>query len=249
MTHLQRKFGWIPDNPGDDPVFKCEKPRVFFRTMDLRWKDIILPVRDQGQAGSCTGFGVTGIEYSAMKSDTTFNTQPFHPSELFAYWCGRRIKREDEGASIRDVVDATCEYGVAPSHLWLYKESNVLIEPPKRAFEEAIKFKTIKKARVPQNIQDIINILASGYPIVFGHRCHSNFFNVKKDGIVPMPKGVFLGGHCEYWHGYNLNKSFLIGQNSWGVNRGDRGHEYFPFDYVLDPEICMDLWVIYEISI
>lgn len=249
MENIERKFGWIPDVPGTDPVFGCEKPKDRPQRLDLRWRDLILPVRDQGKAGSCTGFGVTGIAYAAMKADVTFNTQPFHPSELFAYWVGRRVKEEDTGASIREVVNATDQYGVSPSHLWIYNDENVLVKPPADAFKKALKFRTLKMARVNQNLQDIINVLASGYPIVFGHRCHANFFNIKNDGLVPMPKGDVVGGHCEYWMGYDLYKKCLVAQNSWGVDRGDRGYEYFPFDYALDPDLCMDLWVIYEISI
>lgn len=244
------KLGWIPDVPDNrDQIYCAERPRDFARIHDQRWQNSILPIRDQGRAGSCTGFGVTLGEYASMVMDKSYITPPFHPSELYAYWNGRRNKKEDTGASIRDVIKGTVTHGVAPSWTWLYKDKNVLITPPDEAFKQAKKFITIKYARVSQNLKDILYILGSGYPIVFGHMVYENFWKIGVDGIVPMPKGRIEGGHCQAMVGYNQNKYRILCQNSWSVMHGDRGYDWFHFDHILDPDICIDMWVIYEISI
>jgi C1A family cysteine protease len=248
--NTQRKFGWLPDLPDTrDVAFSISRPADFTRIHDLRWEDTIAAIRDQLNGGSCTGFGVSGIAWSAMLSDKTFKVPAFHPSELFPYYNGRANKKQDTGASIREVVKSTVHYGLAPLETWPYVVANITIKPPARAYELALKFKTIKYARVAQTESQIINTLASGYPVVFGHLCHSNFWNVKHDGMVPMPSGRIEGGHCEYIMGYNMDKKLFTVQNSWGTKRGDRGYEYFPFDYILNPDFCMDFWVIYEVSI
>ena len=250
MMITQRKFGWLPDRPGErDVVFTCMKPADFTRIHDLRWAGVIPPVRDQLDAGACTGFGTTAGAWSAMLSDKTFNTPAFHPSELFAYFNGRQDKNNDTGASIREVVKATSTFGLAPVETWLYDVKNVCIKPSERAFSQALKFKTIKYARVEQTEQAIVNTLASGYPIIFGHLTYENFYKVGKDGLVPMPKGKMMGGHCELQIGYNLNTGRVTTQNSWGEGHGDRGYEYFSFEHILNPAYCMDFWVIYEVSI
>lgn len=214
-----------------------------YHTLVTRRKNYILI------SGNCTGFGVGTGAWSGMLSDTTFSTPAFHPSELFIYYNGRSNKNEDSGASIRDVVKGTVTYGVAPFSTWLNKSYNVCKKPTAKAYNEAIKFKTIRYARVKQTKDDICNVIASGYPIIFGHLCYTNFFAVDKNGIVPMPKGRIEGGHCEVMCGYNLDKGLILVQNSWGLSRGLRGYEYFPIEYILDKEITMDLWTIYEVSI
>lgn len=233
----------------DDVFFHASKPPVFNRRFDLRWNNQVLPIGDQGPAGSCTGFGTSRIEYSSMVIDKTFTTPPFHPSELWNYFIGRRDKTRDTGASISAVIDATVEHGIAPAHLWLYKPENVLVRPPKRAFEEALRFKTLKKARVPQTEKEIVNCLANGLAIVFGHWIHENFWTVKADGLVPLPRGRKQGGHCQFLAAYDLDKGLVGAPNSWGSGYGDHGWNWFTFDHILNPEYCLDLMVIYEISI
>lgn len=250
MKDSKRILGWIPDKPSDkDLLFAVPKIETIPDKFDLRWKGIIPPVRDQKNTGSCTGFGVTAIAWSAMLSDTTFNTPAFHPSELFAYYNGRDDKNNDTGATIREVVDATAKYGVAPLEMWLFDPKRVTEKPPARAYELALKFKTLRRARVPQTEEAMCSVLASGFPIVFGHNCHTSFWNVKSDGIVPMPLGKEEGGHCEYIMAYDKSIRKFSVQNSWSEKRGDRGYEYFNFDHILDPSVCMDFWTIFEISI
>ena len=245
-----RKFGCIPD-PIDirDVTYAASKPLGFSRTGDLRWNELILSVRDQGPAGTCTGYGSTGVCYASMRADKTFKTPAFHPSELFPYFNGRANKLEDTGASIRDVVKATATFGLAPYETWVYDVKNVCIKPPQRAYDQALKFKSIKYARVPQTERDMVNVLASGFAIVFGHTCRENFWKVGKDGMVPIPLGREEGGHCEYIMGYDMNKQLFTVQNSWGLDRADHGYEYFKFDHLLNPDHARDFWVIYEVSI
>ncbi|MFZ4569765.1 MAG: C1 family peptidase [Bacteroidales bacterium] len=246
----QRKLGWLPDiYSGHDQMFSVPTMEVIPDIVDLRWKGIVPPVRDQGSAGSCTGFGTTAVAWAAMMADKTFNTPAFHPSELFAYYNGRRNKDADTGASIRDVVDATARYGLAPAETWMYDAKKVTIKPPDRAYHQALKFKTIKRARVPQTEEAICSVLASGFPIVFGHLCYTNFFKVGSNGIIPLPSGKIEGGHCEWLLAHDRPKHKYTVQNSWSEKRGDRGYEYFDFDHILDLNTCMDFWVIYEVSI
>ena len=73
---------------------------------------------------------------------------------------------------------------------------------------------------------------------------YSNFESdyVKKTGIVSMPNAneTLLGGHAVVCVGYNDNKKVWIMRNSWGINWGDKGYFYLPYEYITDPNLSSD---------
>jgi C1A family cysteine protease len=68
---------------------------------------------------------------------------------------------------------------------------------------------------------------------------------------VPMPdvnREQCLGGHAVVIVGYDYNKRTFKVRNSWGADWGDRGYAHFPFDYILNPDLADDFWILTRIS-
>jgi C1A family cysteine protease len=72
---------------------------------------------------------------------------------------------------------------------------------------------------------------------------------VAKTGLVPMPRPgeKSQGGHCVLIVGYDQTKKWFICRNSWGVNWGDKGYFYLPYEFVENPNYCDDFWALQKI--
>ncbi len=244
---MRRQYGWVPDIPDyRDFPFKRVKPRVKIPDkVDLRGK--CSSVEDQGTLGSCTAnAGVAVYEYLETVQNMPFDDK----SRLFLYWNTRSIQGttgEDSGASIRDTIKALAKWGVCPEKSWPYTISKFKTKPPRPCYTDAAKHKIISYERL-NTLNDMLGCLADGFIFEFGFSVYESFESdkVKKTGIVPIPKKKeqLLGGHAVCGVGYDQKKKWLICRNSWGVEFGDKGYFYLPFDYVTDRNLSDDFWVV-----
>lgn len=178
-------------------------------------------------------------------------TDPFEPSRLFIYYNSRRIEGttdEDGGAYIRDSIKSVVKWGFCSTNDWPYKKGNLYKKPNKKAYDNALKEKVTQYRRVRQLEEDIKSALAQGYPINFGIMIHSSIDSeeVNKTGIIPMPKkgDAFWGGHAVLLVGYDDEKQLYTIRNSWGIEWGDDGYGYLPYDYVHNHKLASDFWVV-----
>jgi C1A family cysteine protease len=127
------------------------------------------------------------------------------------------------------------------------------VKPPTKAYTEGAKRKGLSYWRVNQTLNDILTAVGvNQLPVVFGFAVYESFESekVSKKGIVPMPMPgeQMLGGHAVAIVGYDMAKRVFIVRNSWGSKWGDRGYFYMPFDYVLDPDLACDFWVLQKVE-
>ncbi len=247
-------LGWIPDLPDHrDLLFadsRLAAPPLILPSSDLRKTSFLHPVMDQGNMGSCTGHGVKeAMWFDQIKQG---KSPEFEPSRLFIYWNGRAIENStasDSGAAIRDVVKGVVTYGVCPESAWAYTESNLLVRPPFGLFEKAKHHKALQYNRL-NGLMDMRACLSSGYGFVFGFSVFDSFMSdaVAKTGMVPMPskKESNQGGHCVFGVGHDDSTELITCENSWGLNWGDAGFFYLPYDYIT--ALAGDIWVISEIA-
>ena len=248
---FKNKYGWKPDLPDQrDLFYHVIKPKSLGGAglpplVDLR--PMCSQVEHQGNVGSCTGQAlVAALEFLERK-----NNKPFEDlSRLFVYYNERVLEgtaNSDSGAMIRDGLKTLSKDGVCSEVLWPYVERNVFKKPGCSAYADAKNHLVQTYFRIG-SIDDMFACLASGYPFVFGATIYSGFENgiTAKAGIVSLPSTneQVMGGHAILCVGYDMNNKTFIVRNSWGTGWGDKGYCYFPFGYLVNPNLCDDFWTI-----
>jgi C1A family cysteine protease len=124
--------------------------------------------------------------------------------------------------------------------------------PPLIAYQEAAETKSVGYARVAR--RNMRHILAEGTPFTVGFTVYESFNSVGDDGMMPYPSGSVLGGHAVLVCGYEkregvngLDLYFRV-RNSWGDSWGEAGYFWMPFDYLANPRLSQDFWVIQTVS-
>jgi C1A family cysteine protease len=212
------------------------------------------PVYDQGQIGSCVANAFSADwRYLLRKEGQTV----INPSRLFLYLVTRAYivgenPLTDSGSSLLQAIQAGVKYGVCTNILWPYDTTKYNEIPPSKCFQDALNHKVVTYATVNQDANSIISCLHNGYPVVIGIEVYQSFESqtVAETGVVPLPNiqtETLLGGHALCLVGVNQTaKTFLI-QNSWG-NWGAKGLCTLPYDYVLNPQLTFELWVVTEFN-
>ena len=241
------KYGWVPSLPDfRDHNFSLTLEHLP-ESVDLRAD--MPEVYDQGELGSCSGNAIAAaIRYDQLKNK---NKYLFNPSRLFIYYQERAIENSinsDSGAMIRDGIKACASVGAPPEYRWAYDITKFADNPPAAAYYSASQHKIKTYEAVGQDLVALKTALAGGYPVVFGFTVYSSFESdsVAQSGIVPMPLGSdsMVGGHAVVACGYDDNKSHFIVRNSWGPEWGDKGYFYLSYDYLTNPNLSSDFWVI-----
>jgi len=248
---LQRKYGWRPEFPDHrDFTFVAQPSTVLPDFVDLR--PFCSKVEDQGNLGSCTAQALVGaLEVLEVKKWKKY----LDLSRLFVYYNERVLEDtvdDDAGAMIRDGIKTLASQGVCIESLWPYQITQFTKKPPPGAFTEALLHKIISYHKL-NGLCDMQYALAEGYPFVFGFSVYDSFESrqVAETGIVPMPKRneSFLGGHAVLAVGYDQKKKWFTVRNSWGREWGDKGYFYIPFDFVSNPGLASDFWVIHTANV
>jgi C1A family cysteine protease len=250
------KGGWLPDQPDHRDVpyralredgLLARAASAFTRPSAHYLKEDNLPrIYHQGPIGSCVGHGVaTACAYAI---DWIFDPQdgmkPADLSRLYAYFIARRNKAADEGAYIRDAMKAISRFGICDESVWPYDVAKWHVRPPEAVYNAACRrAEGIRYFRL-DSLADMLDCIASGFPIVYGMVLFDGFDLVDAQGTFPMPskKDPPRGGHCMTIVGYSMKRRAFYVRNSWGESWGQRGHCWVPFDYALAHGA--DFWTI-----
>lgn len=247
----QRKYGLIVNRIHQDKL-KIKKfgvsntQPVLPTSVDLRHK--FPPCYDQGELGSCTA--------NALCAAFQYEDPSFLGSRLFVYYNERNMEgtvSEDVGATLSDGITTLERYGVCPEIDWPYVIQNFSQTPPPNCYTDAAKHHVISATNILNNIVAMKQCLAEGFPFVVGIQIFESFESqqVAMTGMVPMPNPATdncLGGHAVLVCGYNDAKQVWILRNSWGTQWGDHGYFYLPYPYLLDSNLCSDLWYISRVQ-
>jgi len=209
-----------------------------------------IKILDQGNIGSCVANA-----FALNISYITTNKSDYNLCRLLLYALCRindySPLSEDAGTTVRTAGNAIIKYGICPESMYQYTPVNIAnykLLPPLVAFKNSNTFKSFSYTFIKQGINYLNNIkgVLNNYkvPIIFGFIVYDSFMKVTKNGLVPTPdlkKEKIQGGHCMNIIGYDDEKKFFICANSWGVEWGDKGYCYIPYEYILNTRLASDL--------
>jgi len=247
-----RVYNWRPDLPKhDDDYFYSG-----FRSPVVSLPDVksleseMTPVENQGTLGSCTAHSAVGaVEFLKKKA----TGQLVRYSRLFQYYNERKSDGDinfDAGSTLRQAVQTLAQYGICPEAEWPYVEAMYRVDPPQIAYQDALTFKALKFSRVNQNEQEVVSVIAEGFPIMFGFTVYKSFESeqVARTGIMVMPgfsvTDPCMGGHAVLAVGYDRKEKCILVRNSWGASWGLNGYFKMPYDYFFNTNLADDLWVV-----
>lgn len=244
------KYGWKRDLPDhrDQKIYFNE---TSINNVDLREK--CPDIYDQGKLGSCTANAIAfAYEFDQIKQK---EENPFIPSRLFIYYNERDLDGtvdSDSGSTLRSGIKTINSIGVCKETEWAYDITQFNVKPPTILYEEASNHRGVKYKKINQCISQLQMALKNGYPIVFGVSVYESFESLEayNTGHISMPNidEKMLGGHAITLVGFNDKKRQFIFRNSWGNEWGDKGYGYIPYNYVTDPNLSGDFWIIEKVS-
>jgi C1A family cysteine protease len=243
-------YGWKPDDhdPRDlryGAVHPNEAVPVLPARCTNRTDTRLIRPYDQGQFQSCTANG-----WSTMMA---YLHPGFLPSRMALYYAERLAEGslpEDEGAMIRTGAQVLASTGVGTEEEWSYVEDHLNEPPSQTEVADALNHKAIIYTRLCGS-DDYRTCLAAGFPFVIGITLFEAFESedVASTGLVPLPEGQPIGGHCITVIGYDDNfqnggTRYYECRNSWGSSWGDNGNFWIPASYLEDPNLASDAWTL-----
>jgi hypothetical protein len=227
---MNRKLAWKKDKyDSRDFIHKPGEDRILPLFSLVQYCP---DVRDQGDVGSCTGFGIGGILTGVAKQLNVFK-EWFSPEWI--YNGARYIEgtlTQDAGAEPGDCMSWLKSKGCLLEEFWPYNP-NVLdtTSPPSKDNALAAKYPLLTYVRVTGGSAGICSAIAAGNLVTIGTPWFDSWMNPKVDGILPVvtAKDTVAGGHETFLFGYDKTSKKFAGQNSWGTSWGKMGTYLMPF--------------------
>lgn len=186
-------------------------------SVDWRTKNIITPVKDQGQCGSCWAFAVTEVLESVYALKTG-DLEVLSPQELVdcdksSYGCQGGYPEqallyvEDHGLELEKDYPYTATDGTCKS-------------------SGDTKYKLNKCFEVPPNNEKVLKEAVSQAPVVGLIEADQRVFQFYKSGVIPSSQCGTSLDHAIQIVGYGTDngKDYWLVRNSWGSSWGENGY-------------------------
>jgi hypothetical protein len=207
-------------------------------------------VYDQGNEGSCTANAGCAARTMLAKDLNLYL------SRAFLYYNERLLEgstSEDSGASMRDIVKATQNYGICVDGEMPYINGNFATVPTQQNYTDAKAYAIGSYTRL-SNVSDIQQTLVTrSQPVLIGMEVYASMESdsVTETGVLPMPKETInklpakklLRKLLDFVFKKKAATGYLIIRNSWGENWGDHGYFYMPYEYV-NADYAYDFWIM-----
>ena len=148
--------------------------------------------------------------------------------------------------SLEDAIYIVKTNGICSDELWPYDANKVDQSPPTECDNDAKTRSSVQFKRVYQKLEDMKNCISNDLPIIFGFDIYEPFESLSDTFILSIPKGdeIYLGGHTGLIVGYDDSTRLFKVRNNQGKDWGDGGHLYIPYEYMTNPILCSNFWVL-----
>ncbi len=209
------------------------------------------PRKNQGRVGCCVASSITKaleikriMNYGIDKHVTL--------STLDLYYGARALMDPpetamDNGTEIYLACEVLKTFGVCREQKFPFEDKNLFIPPPILATREAYVNKIVASYKIlstgQDRVQDVINNLQVGNPVVFGTLVDNKWMSYQQSSqpLAPVKFEDGKGGHAICIVGWV--KGLFIIENSWGDSWGDNGYCW------VQPEVIAannsnDFWIM-----
>lgn len=244
-------LGWVPDLPDQRDFSYGAPPQIVAKLPSIvNHQSKCPPVYNQGQLGSCTANALGAAFEVGLKIQ---GKSQWRNSRLFLYYNSRAVRGWqliDSGAYLRDAIKTMSTQGMCPETEWTYDDNKnpgkFSIKPPASCYQHAKTKNVLFYQAIPAgNLNAMKSCIAEGYPFVFGFTVYDSFYNITRNGLMPLPKSneKVHGGHAVCAVGYNDAMQCFIVRNSWGTGWGANGYFYMPYAFITSAN-ASDFWTI-----
>lgn len=189
---------------------------------------------NQGNQSSCVGWAAAYAlksyhekieEQWAFSAATTFSPA----------WVYNQINGgQDGGSLLTDALQLVVDKGAASWQSMPYSDTDFTTQPSSNAVTEASAYKAFEY-RAINSVQQMKAALANRNPVLAGISVYRDLEVLQgPNSVYNATTGASLGGHAITLVGYDDNKfngAFKV-INSWGVNWGDEGYFWLPYQMV-----------------
>lgn len=249
-----RAFGWrLPRLPVFG--FKAAPGGWGFPSANIDLRPLARFPRDQLWTQSCVGQSVgRAVDFAvdrAMRS-RVWSGSAFTASALGIYWRARAMEgttNDDAGASIADAVTSLGQ-GVISEGDWAFDVQNVTKRPTPGAETRGALVRVVNSSALAHDADTITSVIAGGYPVIFGCTVYESFASTEEHMPWPEPGERVLGGHAMLAVGvYPTAKGRRVRVlNSWGRGFGKDGCCTMPLEYLTNPGLTGELYVIRAVA-
>ena len=210
-------------SPLDRRDYVYTQEEATLKTFDMRPN--LLPVRDQGEQGSCFAMSTACMkEYQEERDyglDEYLSPQFFYDQRFNRY---DERADNDEGMYGRNVMKLLAKVGICTEAEYPYGVPILRTDVPPHIYESASKHKVAGYAAV-RTLNALKKSLVFNGPCLIGFPVYNYGGRMWRPEFEGQP---MKGGHAMAVVGYTED-SFII-RNSWGGNWGDGGYCYYPFE-------------------
>jgi hypothetical protein len=206
-------------------------------------------ILNQGSLGSC------GPNSLVVACSLASNGIISNMSRLYTYFITECLDRSnpltDNGITTQNLVRSLSKYSFCDESLFVYQPINYLMLPPLACFKNTRNITNFVYSWINQDQNMFLNLsnaFINTYNkiqltgIIVGFYVYSSFPMYSTNGIIRLPNiklERLLGGHCVALVGFKKinNQNYIIFQNSWGTQWGDKGLGYLPIAYLQNPAL------------
>lgn len=192
----------------------------------------LLPVRDQGKAGTCLAFATSSAhEHLHNKPDY------FSPAYLYGHaWKTDPVLNGHNGLTIKAVENVISAMGQVEESVLRYDDWLQSRDYPSCDHATTEPHFLAGVTTIARDFDEICQFLSSAIPVIMGVRITDAFFRVDDSGYIAEPGQREMGGHAIVAVGSYQNeqaKKFLLIRNSWGLTWGKNGHALMSQEYLM----------------